>query len=341
MALTNVPTTAAEEFQLRSRSPVERVRHVLHTRPWVGPAIVLIVTCGVFAVLAANFFTAGNLSLVVQQATITAALALGQGMIIITAGVDLSVGAVMVCASLVMAQLASNHVPGFIAFLAGCVFGVAAGGANGLLVTRFRMPPFIVTLGTLSVFTAISLEITSGQTIAATSMGSFLNWTSNTVSIGSFVITYGMGVVAVLFAVLMYALNLTAWGRHVYAVGDNREAAKLTGIRTNRVLFSVYVVAGLVFAITGWVLIGRTGVASPSNGATANLDSITAVVIGGISLFGGRGSLIGAVLGALIVQVFYNGLFLYGVSPSYQEMAIGLLVLLAVGIDQWIKRVRT
>lgn len=341
MTLTHTPTTAAEEFQRRRQSPTERVRHVLHTRSWVGPAVILLGACIVFSATVPGFLSANNLSLVAQQATITAALALGQGMIILTGGVDLAIGAIMICASLLMGLLATQfHVPGALAFGIACLFGAAAGGVNGLLVTRFRMPPFIVTLGTLSVFTALSLQLTNGQTINGSTMGSFLNWTSNTFVIGSFVITYGMGVVAVLFVVLMYGLNLTAWGRYVYAVGDNREAAKLAGIRVNRVLLSVYILAGLVYAITGWVLIGRVGVASPNTGVTANLDSITAVVIGGISLFGGRGSLVGAVLGALIVQVFYDGLFLAGVAPSFQQMALGLLVLIAVGVDQWIKRVR-
>jgi fructose transport system permease protein len=341
MTITHRPATAAEEFQLREHSPAQRIQHVLHTRSWVSPALILVLSCLAFSVAVPDFFTANSLSLIVQQATITAALACGQAIIIITAGVDLSIGAIMLCASLIMAQLVVKFgLPGVLALLITIGFGAACGALNGSLVTRVKMPPFIVTLGTFSIFTALSLQLTNGQTISGTSLGSLLNWTGNAFAIGHFTVTYGIIVVALMFGVLMYALNHTAWGRHVYTVGDNRDAARLSGIRVGRVLMSVYILAGITYAITGWVLIGRTGGASPSNGVDANLDSITAVVIGGVSLFGGRGSLVGAVIGALIVQVFYNGLFLAGVAPSYQEMALGILVLGAVGVDQWIKRVR-
>jgi fructose transport system permease protein len=143
-----------------------------------------------------------------------------------------------------------------------------------------------------------------------------------------------------LYAVFGYVLHSTAWGRHVYAVGDDAEAAELAGIRVKRVLLSVYIAAGVVIAVTAWILIGRVGSASPNAGAEANLDSITSVVIGGTSLFGGRGVLIGTLLGALIVGVFRNGLALAGVDVLYQTFAVGVLVIAAVAIDQWIRKVR-
>lgn len=137
-----------------------------------------------------------------------------------------------------------------------------------------------------------------------------------------------------------YSLRATAWGRHVYAAGDDAEAAELAGIRVKRVLLSVYVVAGLVFAVAAWILMGRVGSASPNTAVDANLDSITAVVIGGTSLFGGRGVIAGSLLGALIVGVFRNGLALVGVDVLYQTFAVGVVVIVAVGIDQWIRKVR-
>jgi fructose transport system permease protein len=143
-----------------------------------------------------------------------------------------------------------------------------------------------------------------------------------------------------LFAVFWYSLKWTAWGKHVYAVGDDPEAARLAGIRTGRVLLSVYTTAGALYAIGGWVLMGRLASASPNVGAEYNLDSITAVVIGGTSLFGGRGGVIGTLIGALIVGVFRNGLQLAGVQVVWQGFAIGLLVLGAVAIDQWIRKVK-
>ena len=143
----------------------------------------------------------------------------------------------------------------------------------------------------------------------------------------------------VVFAVLWYMLNKTAWGRHVYAIGDDKEAAELAGIRTDRTLLSVYGLAGFICALAGWASIGRVGSISPQSFYEGNLDSITAVVIGGTSLFGGRGSIIGTLIGALIVGVFRNGLALSGVDVLWQEFAVGVLIIVAVAIDQWLRRV--
>jgi fructose transport system permease protein len=143
-----------------------------------------------------------------------------------------------------------------------------------------------------------------------------------------------------LYVVVALILAKTAWGRHVYAVGDDLEAARLTGIRVNRVLFSVYIAAGAILALGAWVQIGRSFAASPNAAADINLDSITAVVIGGTSLFGGRGTIWGTLLGALIVGVFRNGLALAGLDVLYQTLAVGILVIVAVAVDQWIRKVR-
>jgi fructose transport system permease protein len=146
--------------------------------------------------------------------------------------------------------------------------------------------------------------------------------------------------VVLLYVVIGFVLKQTAWGRHVYAVGNDAEAARLVGISVNRVLLSVYTLAGLIYGITAWILIGRAGAASPNAITDANLESITAVVIGGTSLFGGRGAVLGTLLGALIVGFFRSGLSLAGVDDQYRVLAVGMLVLLAVAVDQWIRRVR-
>ena len=143
----------------------------------------------------------------------------------------------------------------------------------------------------------------------------------------------------IIAAVVWYILTRTAFGRHVYATGDDPDAARLAGINTNRTLLAVYTLAGLICAVGGWILIGRIGAVSPLGGQTANLDSITAVVIGGTSLFGGRGSIIGTLIGALIVGVFRNGLALAGLDALWQEFAVGVLIIVAVALDQWIRRV--
>ena len=172
-------------------------------------------------------------------------------------------------------------------------------------------------------------------------MSDLLLWTGNTIDIGDTKITYGSLLMLALFVVFAWVLKNTAWGRHVYAVGDDAEAARLAGVRKDRVLLSVYIVAGLICAVAGWMLIGRIASASPQAGGTANLDSITAVVIGGTSLFGGRGLVIGTLFGALIVGVLRNGLTLTGVDVLWQDFAVGILIITAVAIDQWIRKVKT
>jgi len=331
---------AAEEF-LDRRTPAQRVQTTLHSYPWLSPAIVLVISVIVFGFLNSNFATPNNLSLITQQVAVVGALAIGQTLIILTAGIDLSCGAIMVFASMVMAKTAfDSGIPGWLAIILGLVVGALAGAANGLLVTKVRLPPFIVTLGTLNIFTALTLMYATGRTIRDAELATGLSWLGETFSVAEVRISVGVVVMIALYALFAFVLRYTAWGRHVYAVGDDAEAARLAGIQVQRVLMSVYLVAGILFAITGWILIGRVGAASPNSGIDANLDSITAVVIGGTSLFGGRGTVLGSLIGALIVGVFRNGLTLAGLDVYYQTLAVGILVIVAVSVDQWIRRAR-
>jgi fructose transport system permease protein len=240
-----------------------------------------------------------------------------------------------------MAPLAvQTGLPGWLALLLGIALGVVAGAVNGLLVTRLNLPPFIVTLGTLSIFTAMALLYSGGQEIGRRDLPAIINWTGTPIILGPFRITTGVLLVAVLALIVAFCLSQTAWGRHVYAVGNDIDAARLVGIRVDRVLLSVYTVAGLLYGITAWIQIGRAGTASANAIVDANLDSITAVVIGGTSLFGGRGAIIGTILGALIVGFFRIGLSLAGVDDQWRVLATGLLVIIAVSIDQWIRKVK-
>lgn len=316
------------------------VQGLLHGHPSLGPFAVLVLACVVFDLINGRFLGLPNLSIMLQQVAVIGLLALGQTVIILTAGIDLSVGAAMILAQMVMAGLAvSSHLPAVVALIVGIAVACVSGLVNGLLVTRFHVPPFIGTLGTLGVFTAVGLKYANGQTLSPSS-SSFLLWTGKIVSFGSFHITVGVLMMIALYLVMGYVLGRTAWGKHVYAVGDDMEAARLTGIRTARLLLSVYLAAGLVYGIAAWVQIGRVGDASTDISSTLNLDSITAVVIGGVSLFGGRGLVLGTLFGALIVQVFQNGLALAGVQDLYQQLAEGLLVIAAVSLDRWIRKVR-
>src|SRR5919109_440619 len=265
-----------------------RVHDVLHSNATLGPLFVLVLAIVIFSVAADGFPEPANLSLIVQQVMVVGTLGIAQTLIILTAGIDLSVGAIMVLSSIVMAKLsADSGVPGLLALLIGFGVGTGCGLINGLLVTRFRLPPFIVTLGTLQVFFALNLYYSESATIRGVDMSDLLLWTGNTFSIGDTRITYGSILMLGMFAAAAYALGSTAWGRHVYSTGDDIESARLSGVRTTRVLLSVYVIAGLVCAIAGWFLIGRIASASPQAGGLANLDSITAVVIGGAGPFRG------------------------------------------------------
>ena len=323
------------------RRPGVAVQRVLHRHPALSPAIILVIIVAAFTIANPRFSNPQTLSLLLQQTAVIAALAVGQTLIILTAGIDLSVGAIAIFVSLFMAELTTSFgLPGGLAIVIGGVLGMAAGGLNGFFVTRLSLPPFIVTLGTLSIFTAISLLISGAQSTSASDMPAIMSWTGETFGLGGFSVTTGVLIVLVMYAVVGFALNRTAWGTHVYAVGGDAEAARLSGIEVKRVVFSVYIVAGLTYAIAAWVLIGRAGAATPNGIVDGNLQSITAVVLGGTSLFGGRGGVGGTLLGALIVQSLTVGLSLAGVDAQLRLLAVGALVLFAVTLDQWIRRSR-
>src|SRR3954464_5121627 len=334
------PPTAPTGFDdHRQQSTLNRIQHVLHANPILGPLAVLVVAIIAFAIVNGRFLSAANLGLVLQQVTVIATLALGQTLVILTAGIDLSAGAIAVFSSILMANMATKlGMPGALALIVGLVLGTAMGAFNGWLVTRIKLPPFIVTLGTLSIFFSLNSVVSGSETIRGTDMPAIMTWTGNSFGLGGFRVTYGSIIMLLLFAFFYYALSNTSWGKHVYATGDDVEAARLAGIRTDRVLLSVYTVAGLIYAIGAWVLMGRLASASPNIGTEYNLDSITAVVLGGTSLFGGRGLVLGTLVGALIVGVFRNGLQLGGVDVVWQGTAIGLLVLVAVALDQWVRK---
>jgi fructose transport system permease protein len=337
------PPSAPSGFEdQRSESALNRIQHVLHANPILGPLAVLVVAIIAFAIVNGRFLSAANLGLVLQQVTVIATLALGQTLVILTAGIDLSAGAITVFSSILMANMATKlGVPGFPALIIGLILGTAMGAFNGWLVTRVNLPPFIVTLATLSIFFSLTAVVSRSETIRGSDMPSIMTATGNNAfRVAGFSLTWGTIIMLVLFAFFWYALGSTAWGKHVYATGDDVEAARLAGINTHRVLLSVYLVAGLIYAIGAWILMGRLASASPNVGTEYNLNSITAVVLGGTSLFGGRGLVLGSLVGALIVGVFQNGLQLAGVDVVWQGTAIGLLVLIAVALDQWIRKVK-
>jgi fructose transport system permease protein len=336
--------TTQASFDEDRLSLATRVQRFLHSYPTTVPFVVLVL--GLLLGCTVNyshFVTGSNLSTVLTQVTIIGILGIAQTLVILTAGIDLSVGVIMVISSVVMGRLAVvDGVPVLIAFPLGLICGLVFGWLNGTLVTRMRMPPFIVTLGTLSIIGALNTFYSRSETIRTQDIeekASFLQLMGIPFNIGSARIILASFLLIVLAIVFWYVLNRTAYGRHIYATGDDPEAARLAGINTDRILLSVYVLAGFIAAIAGWALIGRIGAISPTAGANGNLDSITAVVIGGTSLFGGRGSIVGTLIGALIVGVFRSAVSLAGLDVLWQEFAIGVLIIVAVALDQWIRRV--
>ncbi|MGW1054711.1 ABC transporter permease [Streptomyces sp. NPDC001118] len=305
----------------------------LLTAPTTGPLVALLLACVFFSLSTEQFLTGGNFSLIVQQVMVVGTLAIGQTLIILTAGIDLSCGAVMAFGSIMMAKMAAEGtLPPLLAIALGLAVCGGFGLLNGLLVQKIPLPPFIVTLGMLNVAFALTHIYSKEETV--TSLPGPLTALGQTFPLGHTDITYGSLVTIALFLLLAYALSSTGWGRHVYALGNSQEAARLNGIRTSRLTIGIYTVAGLLYGIAALLLISRTGVGDPQAGQTDNLDSITAVVLGGTSLFGGRGSVLGTFIGVLIVGVFRNGLQLMGVASIYQTLITGVLVILAVTVDQ-------
>lgn len=299
----------------------------------LGPFIALLGACIFFATQSDRFFTLQNFSLILQQVMVVGTIAIGQTLIILTAGIDLSCGMIMALGSIVMTKMGADFgLSAPVAIALGIAATTLFGAVNGLLVTKAKLPPFIVTLGTLNIAFAITQLYSGSQTITEVSEG--MTWLGNSFRIGQTNILYGVVLMLALYLITWLFLRETAPGRHIYAVGNNPEATRLTGISTDKVLMGVYVLAGVFYGLASLLSVARIGAGDPNAGQTENLDAITAVVLGGTSLFGGRGIILGTLVGALIVGVFRNGLTLMGVSSVYQILVTGVLVILAVLTDQ-------
>lgn len=331
-------------FDGRRKSLLHRLHDLLHGNPALVPLIVLLASIVVFGLLlGSRFFSPFALTLILQQVQIVGIVAAAQSLIILTAGIDLSVGAITVISSVVMGQFAFRYgIPPAVAVVFGLAFGTLCGALNGFLVSRMKLPPFIVTLGTWQIFLATNYLYSRNETIRSQDIEAhapILQFMGTRIDVGGAVFTIGVVFMILLMFALAWALKNTAWGRHVYAVGDDAEAAALSGVNVHRTLMSVYMLSGLICGFAGWALIGRLGSVSPTSAYEANIESITAVVIGGISLFGGRGSILGALFGALIVGVFSLGLRLMGADAQWTYFFIGVLIIVAVAVDQWIRKV--
>ncbi|KIN66170.1 Ribose transport system permease protein RbsC [Sulfitobacter noctilucicola] len=344
MSNTDTKTDGVAKFEDPHRGLIGTVQHVLHTNPALVPLIVLVASIVVFGLLlGSKFFSPFALTLILQQVQIVGIVAAAQSLIILTAGIDLSVGAIAVISSVVMGQFTFRYgLPVEVAVACGLLAGTAIGYVNGWLVAVMKLPPFIVTLGMWQIVLAANFLYSQNETIRSQDIANnapLLQLLGAKFNIGGAVFTVGVVFLVVLVAILAYVLRHTAWGRHVYAVGDDADAAELSGVNVKGTIISVYAVAGMICAFAGWALIGRIGSVSPTSGQLLNIESITAVVIGGISLFGGRGSILGTFFGALIVGVFTLGLRLMGADAQWTYLLIGVLIIAAVAVDQWIRKV--
>ena len=285
----------------------------------------------VFAAIAPQFLSVPNLINVALSIAITGILAVGMTAVILTGGIDLSVGSVAALAGVVAAMIAAAGGAGAVALGAAGALGVglAVGAFNGVVVAHFRVPPFVVTLAMLTICRGLAFVVTGGHSIGNLPAG--FGFTGRDRLLG---VPVPVLLMLAVFAAGWFVLRHTTFGRYVYAVGGNREAAFLAGVNIKRVTLWVYVLNGLLVGLAGLVLASRLGAGVPNAGLQYELDVIAAVVVGGTSLNGGRGSVVGTFWGAVFIGVLNNGLNLAGIDPYMQRIALGAVILLAVLADQ-------
>ena len=283
--------------------------------PFIGLILLIIVV----SILNPSFLDLSNLLNLLRQISINGLIAFGMTFIILTGGIDLSVGSILALSS------------AFIALIIGVLIGFVLGAVNGLLVTKGNMAPFIATLATMTIFRGLTLVITDGNPI--TNLGD--SYLFQLFGKGYFI---GIPVPAVtmiiVFVILLIILQKTTFGRHTYAIGGNEVAAKISGIKVNKIKILIYGISGLMSALAGGILTSRLNSAQPTAGTSYELDAIAAVVLGGTSLTGGKGRIVGTLIGVLIIGVLNNGLNLLGVSSFYQQVVKGVVILIAVLIDR-------
>jgi ribose transport system permease protein len=306
-------------------------KQAVHFLERFGALIGLLAIILALSFLSPSFLSLSNLLNVLRQVSINALIAFGMTFVILTGGIDLSVGSILALSSAIVAQLLASGM-GFIpVLLIGLLIGALLGLFNGLVITQGKAAPFIVTLATMTVYRGLTLVFTDGRPI--TGMG-------NDLAFQLFGRGYFFGIpvpvitMLITFFLLYFLLRKTTFGRKTYAIGGNEEAAILAGIRVSRVKWLIYTLAGLLSALAGVILTSRLNSAEPTAGTSYELDAIAAVVLGGTSLSGGKGSIVGTLIGALIIGTLNNGLNLLGVSSFYQLVVKGLVILIAILLDR-------
>ncbi|KKB36961.1 ribose ABC transporter permease RbsC [Bacillus thermotolerans] len=297
----------------------------------MGPLLGLIILVLIVSILNPSFLAPLNILNLLRQVAINALIAYGMTFVILTGGIDLSVGSILALSSALMAGMMVSGIDPILAILIGCLLGALMGAVNGLLITKGKMAPFIATLATMTIYRGLTLTYTDGNPI--TGLGD--DYMFQLFGRGYFL---GIPVPAVTmiiaFVVLWVILHKTTFGRYTYAIGGNEKAAWISGIKVTKVKIMVYSLAGLLSALAGAILTSRLNSAQPTAGESYELDAIAAVVLGGTSLAGGRGLIIGTLIGALIIGILNNGLNLLGVSSFFQMVVKGIVIVIAVLLDR-------
>jgi ribose transport system permease protein len=297
----------------------------------LGPLIGLFLLVIVITLLNPSFLSVNNLLNVLRQVSISALIAFGMTFVILTGGIDLSVGSTLALTGAVAASLLASGTDPILAMGAALILGLLLGAVNGVIITKGKVAPFIATLATMTIYRGLTLVYTEGRPVSGL---------GDSLAFQMFGKGYFFGIpvpvitMIITFAVLYFILHKTTFGRRVYAVGGNEEASKLSGISPDRVKIAVYAITGLLAAMSALILTSRLNSAQPTAGESYELDAIAAVVLGGTSLTGGKGWIFGTLVGALIIGVLNNGMNLIGVSSFFQQVVKGVVILLAVLIDR-------
>ncbi|OZB98335.1 ribose ABC transporter permease [Paenibacillus sp. XY044] len=297
----------------------------------LGPLLGLIILIIIVSVLNPSFLEPLNILNLLRQVSINALIAFGMTFVILTGGIDLSVGSILALSSAFVANMLVSGFDPILAIIIGCLLGGVMGMVNGLLITKGKMAPFIATLATMTVFRGLTMVYTDGNPITGLGDSRLFQLFGRGYELGIPVPAITM---IITFVILWVILNKTPFGRKTYAIGGNEKASIVSGIKVPRVKIMIYSLAGLLSALAGAILTSRLNSAQPTAGTSYELDAIAAVVLGGTSLSGGRGRIVGTLIGALIIGTLNNGLNLLGVSSFYQMVVKGIVILIAVLIDR-------
>lgn len=295
--------------------------------------IALIILMAVITIINSNFLTANNLLNLLLQVTSNALIAFGMTFVILTGGIDLSVGSILALSSALTAGLLGSGMPVTLAILISLILGCILGMINGLLISYGKLAPFIVTLATMTIFRGATLVYTNGNPITKGLSDTFLfQFLGQGYIVG---IPFPVIIMFIVFIVLYVLLHKTAFGKSVYAIGGNEKAAYISGVKLNKVKIIIYSISGMMASVSGLIITSRLSSAQPTAGASYEMDAIAAVVLGGTSLSGGKGRILGTLIGALIIGVLNNGLNIIGVSAFWQQVVKGVVILIAVLIDRF------